>query len=178
LAGLHINNHQMKQYMSYRQTRSPEAAAAKARFSTTTAYRIESDPRLPSDKRAPRGRRRPDPLASYWDAEIVPILMAAPGTRVIGVLDELRRRHPDLNPNIRRTLERRISAWRALNGPDKDVILRQEHEPSRLGLTAAMCILLHQRNPGSRRKVLHHALAMGLSFDLARAAHQSIRRLA
>ena len=65
----------------------------------------------------------------------MPILKAAPGIRVIGVLDELRRRHSDLNPNIRRTLERRINAWRALNGPEQDVIFRQEHEPGRLGLS-------------------------------------------
>jgi hypothetical protein len=125
----------MRLYMSYRQTLSAEAAAAKVGFSTATAYRIEVDPRLPSQKKAPRGRRRPDPLAPYWDTDIVPILTAAAGIRVIGVLDELRRRHPDLKPNIRRTLERRVNAWRALNGPDKDVIFRQEHEPGRLGLS-------------------------------------------
>lgn len=121
--------------MSYRQTLAPEAAAAKAGFSTATAYRIEDDPRLPSQKAAPRGRRRPDPLEPYWDAEVVPILKTAPGIRVIGVLDELRRRHPELNPNIRRTLERRINAWRALHGAEQDVIFRQEHEPGRMGLS-------------------------------------------
>jgi hypothetical protein len=135
LPGLHITDHQMRLYMSYRQTRSPEAAAAKAGFSTASGYRIESDPRLPSQKKQPRGRRRPDPLAPYWDAEIVPILKAAPGIRAIGVLGELRRRHPDLAPGIRRTLERRIAAWRALNGPEQDVIFRQEHAPGRLGLS-------------------------------------------
>ena len=135
LPGLHITDHQMRLYMSCRQTLSPEAAAAKAGFSTASAYRIEHDPRLPSQKAAPRGRRRPDPLAPYWDAEVLPILKAAPGIRVIGVLDELRRRHPDLNPNIRRTLERRINAWRALNGPEQDVIFRQEREPGRMGLS-------------------------------------------
>lgn len=121
--------------MSYRLTLSAEAAAAKAGFSTASAYRIEADPRLPSQKQEPRGRRRPDPLAPYWDAEIEPILKAAPGIRAIGVLEELRRRHPDLNPNIRRTLERRITAWRALNGPEREVIFRQETEPGRLGLS-------------------------------------------
>jgi hypothetical protein len=121
--------------MSYRLTLSPEAAAAKTGFSTATAYRIEDDPRLPSQRKEPRGRRRPDPLAPYWDVEIVPMLKAAPGIRVIGVLEELRRRHPDLNPNVRRTLERRINAWRALNGPERDVIFRQEYEPGRLGLS-------------------------------------------
>ena len=52
---------------------------------------------------------------------------------MIGVLQELRRRHPDLSPNIRRTLERRIQAWRALHGPEQEVILRQLHEPGRQG---------------------------------------------
>jgi hypothetical protein len=125
----------MRLYMSYRQTLAPEAAAAKAGFSTSTAYRVEADPRLPSQRREPRGRRRPDPLAPYWDSEVVPMLKAAPGIRVIGVLDELRRRHPDLNPNIRRTLERRINAWRALHGPELEVIFRQTHEPGRMGLS-------------------------------------------
>ncbi|NYG45391.1 hypothetical protein GGD67_002849 [Bradyrhizobium sp. IAR9] len=49
---------------------------------------------------------------------------------MIGVLDELRRRHSDLKANIRRTLERRINASRPLNGPEQDVIFSQEHEPA------------------------------------------------
>ena len=96
--------------MSYRQTLTVEAAAAKAGFSTATGYRVEADPRLTSQKEASRGRRRPDPLEPYWESEVVPILKAAPGIRVVGVLDELRRRHSELNPNVRRTLERRIHA--------------------------------------------------------------------
>ena len=122
MPGVHITDHQMRLYMDYRRTLSPEAAAAKAGFSTASAYRIEADPRLPSVKTEPRGRRRRDPLEPYWEAEVMPILKAAPGIRVIGVLQELRRRHPDLNPNIRRTLERRILAWagasRARTGRD------------------------------------------------------------
>ena len=110
-------------------------AAAKAGISTATAYRIEGDPRLPSQKQKPRERRRPDPLAAIWDTEVVPILIAAPGIRTVGVLAEMRRRHPELNPNIRRTLERRITSWRAEHGPEQDVIFRQEHEPGRMGLS-------------------------------------------
>ena len=121
--------------MSYRQRLTAEVAAARAGFSTATAYRIEGDPRLPSQKQASRGRRRRDPLEPWWQAEVVPILAGAPGIRAVGVLDELRRRHPELNPNVRRTLERRINAWRALHGPERDIIFRQEHEPGRLGLS-------------------------------------------
>src|SRR5271165_1390196 len=135
LPGLHITDHQMRLYMSYRQTRDAAVAAAKAGFSTATGYRIENDPRLPSQKKAPRGRRRPDPLADVWDSEIVPILKTTPGIRAIAVLEEIRRRHPEIGPGIRRTLERRMRGWRALAGPEQDVIFRQEHEPGRLGLS-------------------------------------------
>ena len=121
--------------MTYRKTHDAAAAAAKAGFSRATAFRIESDPRLPTQKQGPRGRRRPDPLAEVWDSEVVPILTAAPGIRAIAVLEEVRRRHPELAPGIRRTLERRIRIWRAVSGPEKEVIFRQQHEPGRLGLS-------------------------------------------
>jgi hypothetical protein len=112
--------------MKSRQTDSPAVAAAKAGFSRTTAYRIEADPRLPSQRKAPRGRRRPDPLATVWESEIVPMLKTAPELRAIAVFDEIVRRHPNLNRNLRRTLERRIRMWKALNGPEQDVIFRQQ----------------------------------------------------
>ena len=55
--------------MKNRQTNTPTVAAAKAGFSTSTAYRIERDPRPPPQKVSPRGRRRPDPLIDIWDGE-------------------------------------------------------------------------------------------------------------
>src|SRR6516162_4969959 len=125
----------MRLYMTYRHSKNATVAAAKSGFSRATGYRIEADPRLPSQKKAPRGRRRPDPLAEVWDGEIVPILKSAPGIRAIAVLDEIRRRHPQISAGIRRTLERRMRSWRALAGPEQDVIFRQEYEPGRLGLS-------------------------------------------
>src|SRR5580693_1833444 len=125
----------MRLYMIYRHSKDATLAAAKSGFSRATGYRIEDDPRLPSQKKAPRGRRRPDPLADVWDGEIVPILKSAPGIRAIAVLEEIRRRHPEISAGIRRTLERRMRTWRALAGPEQDVIFRQEHEPGRFGLS-------------------------------------------
>lgn len=59
----------------------------------------------PPQKKKERGRRRPDPLTPYWDAEIVLILKAAPDARAIGVLGEAPCRsqprhppHPALRP--------------------------------------------------------------------------------
>jgi hypothetical protein len=121
--------------MKSRQIHSVAVAAAQAGISMATAYRIETDPRLPSQKTMPRGRRRPDPLANVWESEIVPMIEAAPGVRAVAIFEEISRRHVDLPTGVRRTLERRVARWRALNGPSRDVIFRQEHPPGRMGLS-------------------------------------------
>ncbi|HKG76806.1 MAG TPA: IS21 family transposase [Beijerinckiaceae bacterium] len=121
--------------MKSRQSNVPAIAAAKAGFSPATAYRIEADPRLPAQKKKPRGRRRPDPLAGVWDSEIVPMLEGAPSIRAVAIFEEICRREPGIAPGVRRTLERRIARWRALNGPERDVIFRQDHPPGRMGLS-------------------------------------------
>lgn len=121
--------------MTFRRTEPVPIAAAKAGFSTATAYRIEQDPRPPSERAAPRERRRADPLLAIWDSEVVSLLQASPGLRPIAVFEEMRRRHPDLGAGTRRTLERRIRSWRALHGPEQEVIFRQMHEPGHLGLS-------------------------------------------
>src|SRR5258706_6151226 len=125
----------MRLFMNFRHTHDVTVAAAKAGISPASGYRIEADPRLPSQKDVPRGRRRPDPLIDVWESEVVPILKSAPGIRAIAVLEELRRRHLDVNPSVRRRLERRMRGWRALSGPEQEVIFRQEHEPGRMGLS-------------------------------------------
>ena len=88
-----------------------------------------------SGKAAPRGRRRPDPLADIFETEVVPILENSPGIRPVGVFEALMQRHPKLDPGVRRTLERRIRAWRAEHGPEREVIFRQKHEPGHRGLS-------------------------------------------
>jgi hypothetical protein len=74
-------------------------------------------------------------LSEVFETEIVPILKAAPGLRPVAVFEEMLRRHPDLGSGIRRTLERRIRAWRAIHGEEQEVIFRQTHEPGQLGLS-------------------------------------------
>jgi hypothetical protein len=161
--------------MKSRQSHAPAVAAAKAGFSAATAYRIEADPRLPSLKTNRRGRRRPDQLAGVWEGEIVPMLEAAPGVRAVAIFEEMCRRHPDLAVGVRRTLERRVASWRALNGPSRDVMFRQEHPPGRMGLsdftdmgslgvTIAGALLLH--------RVYHFRLAFS-GFEQSRAPPRS-----
>jgi len=121
--------------MKLRKTETITVAAAKASISAATAYRIEQDPRLPSAKNGPRERRRPDPLSAVFEQEVVPMLAAAPGLRPVAIYEEIVRRHPELGHGVRRTLERRIRAWRAMHGAEREVIFRQTHEPGRLGLS-------------------------------------------
>ena len=63
------------------------------------------------------------------------MLEDAPGIRAVAIFEEICRGDPGIAPGLRRTLERRIAGWLALNGPDRDVIFRQEHPPGRMGLS-------------------------------------------
>ena len=135
-----------------------EAAAAKSGFSRKTGFRIkkESWSASSTEERKPRARRRPDPLEGIWDSEVVPILRSSPGIRSSAVFYELLRGNPELSPGIRRTLERRIRAWRAENGPDKEVIFRQNKEAGQLGISD----FTRMRNAGVtiKRKQFDHRL--------------------
>ncbi len=135
MPGRHVTDQQMRLFMTLRHTHSVPVAAAKAGVSQATGYRLQSSPTLPSQKKARRDRCRPDPLADIFDTEVVPLLQSSPGIRPVAVYEELLRRHPELGVGIRRTLERRIRAWRAEHGPDQDVIFRQVHVPGKMGLS-------------------------------------------
>ena len=133
--GTHITDQQARLYMHHRRTHTRQIAAARAGIGATTGARLDADPRLPSQRQAPRGRRRPDPLLSIWEVEIIPMLQATPGLRPVAVFGEMLRRHPDLDPGVRRTLERRVRQWQALHGPEREVIFRQDHPPGQQGLS-------------------------------------------
>ncbi len=135
MPGRHLTDHHVRHYMNLRTKDQPSVAAAKAGISTATAYRIESDPQLPSQKPTVRTRRRPDPLAGIFEEEVIPLLQQTPDLRPVTIFEELLRRHPELPPSVRRTLERRVRRWRALHGPDQEVIFAQRQPPGLLGLS-------------------------------------------
>ena len=108
MAGRHINDHQVRLFITHRRNDTVALASAKAGFSPATGYRVLQDTRLPSQRAAPRSRRRPDPLAGIFEDVVVPMLEAAPGLRPIAIFEELRRRYPETEFGSRRTLERRI----------------------------------------------------------------------
>ena len=136
MPGTPITDQQVRLYMDLRRTLSQQTAAAKAGISVSSAYRIERDPRLPSQKKLGRrrGRSAPDPLAGVWETDILPLLQTHPGLRPVTVLEELQCRRPERD-KVRRTLERRMRAWKALHGPEQEVIFRQVHQPGQQALS-------------------------------------------
>lgn len=97
--------------MQFRQTDTVAVAAAKASFSTATGHRLAQDPRLPSMKKGVRSRRRPDPLGDLFEAEIVPMLKAAPGLRPIAIYEEIVRRHPELGAGMPMSSSAARASW-------------------------------------------------------------------
>jgi hypothetical protein len=107
------------------------AAAARSGVSERTGRRIGADPVLPSQRdRTRRYRTREDPFAEVWREELAPMLQAAPGLRATTLLEELQRQHPGRYPDrLLRSLQRRVAHWRATEGPERELVFRQEHPP-------------------------------------------------
>ncbi len=136
MPGIRINDRQVSRYMTLRQTHTQEAAATKVGISTRSARRIEHDAVLPSQKPRRAWRTRPDSLVEVWESEVVPLLAAYPGILATTVLQHLQDLHPGrFGDGVLRTLQRRIRHWRAVSGPDKDVVFPQAHAPGRMGLS-------------------------------------------
>jgi hypothetical protein len=126
-----ITDQQLRIYMSDLQKHSQRTSAARAGFSERTARRFDADPTLPSNRKIVHGRTVSDPLEGYWDADLLPLLEKDSALQAVTLLRHLQGLHPLVFPDdrIRRTLERRVRQWRALNGPERDIIFRQTPEP-------------------------------------------------
>jgi hypothetical protein len=111
--------------MKLRRHHSSSISGAKAGFSTATAYRFEQDP-PPSEPEEGSTRTAPRRSIDCGVGERSSSHVEG-GSRC--------RRHPELGSGTRWTQERRIRAWRAVNGPDREVIFRLEHPPGRMGLS-------------------------------------------
>lgn len=113
-----------------------ERAAARSGFSERSGRRIEKGTGGPNHRKPRRHRTREDPLAEVWESELVPMLEHQPGLIAITLLEHIQHKYPDQYPDsIRRTLERRVKQWRAVHGPEKEIIFRQLHQPGLMGIS-------------------------------------------
>ena len=124
--------------MTHRKNKTQELAAAKAGISERSARRIVNSGAVTLPSQTPRRywRARADPFEDVWVSEVVPLLSGAPTLMAVTLLRNLQERHPNRFPDgMLRTLQRHVRQWRALNGPEKDVIFPQDHAPGQQGLS-------------------------------------------
>ncbi len=136
MPGKKITDHQVRNFKGLRKQATQEVAAAKTGISVRSARRIEKTTGLPSQG-GPRGwRTRADPLAGVWNEEVVPLLESQPGLSGTTLFEELLRRHPDrFDAGVLRTLQRRVRAWRAVHGGERETYFAQAHPPGRFALS-------------------------------------------
>jgi len=110
--------------------RTQEQAAAKANLrSRRTVRKYERLGKLPSELRRPRDyRTRRDPFEEHW-SEAEALLADLPEVEAKILFEWLCEQHPgEYQEGQLRTFQRRVSAWRALNG-SKLLTLEQVHQP-------------------------------------------------
>src|SRR6266700_6116792 len=105
-------------------------AAARAGMSERTARKYERAGKLPSQLKRPRTwRTRVNTFEEDWPWVVAQLERdpALQGTTLFALLCE---RHPGRYQTIQvRTLQRHIARWRALHGPEQEVIFEQQHIP-------------------------------------------------
>ncbi len=104
-------------------------AAAKAGMDEKTARKYRRMGKVPSELRVEHTwRTREDPFAEVWE-EVHWKLRVNSGLEAKTLFEDLQRRYPGRFADGQlRTLQRRIKAWRALEGPPKEVFFAQEYE--------------------------------------------------
>lgn len=132
-----VTDHQVRKLMKLITAGEPySTAAVKAGMSENTARRYRQSQQLPSESRAARPprhwRTREDPFAEVWP-ETAELLAINPGLQAHTLFAELQRRYPgQFQDGQVRTLQRKVKAWRALEGPAKEVFFPQRHTPGEL----------------------------------------------
>jgi len=131
-----IKTYQTQVYMSAREKGFTQVEAAElAGFSARTGQRIEAGEHQPNRGRMRNWRSTPDPLAGVWESELEPMLKASPGLQPMTLFEWLQERYPSKYPQVLRTLQRRVAAWKALHGDSKAVMFELRHEPGLMGLS-------------------------------------------
>jgi hypothetical protein len=109
-------------------------AALKVGMDAKTARKYRHADRLPSESFVPRTwRTREDPFQEVWP-ELQDLLERYPGLQAKTLFEDLQRRFPGRFADVQlRTLQRKIKAWRATEGPPKEVFFDQIHRPGQVG---------------------------------------------
>jgi hypothetical protein len=125
------NDYEVKLYMAERRKGlSQKVAAARAGMSERTARKYEQTGKLPSQLKRPHDwQTRSNPFEEDWPW-VVAQLERDPALQAATLFALLCEKHPGCyRPTQDRTLRRHIARWRALHGPEQEVIFEQRHTP-------------------------------------------------
>jgi hypothetical protein len=116
-------------------------AALKVGMDTKSAAKYRHAERLPSESFTPRTwRTREDPFQDVWPG-IGDLLELNPGLQAKTLFEDLQRRFPGrFQEGQLRTLQRKIKAWRAIDGAPKEVFFDQVHKPGELAASDFTCM--------------------------------------
>jgi hypothetical protein len=107
-------------------------------------------------------RTREDAFAGVWD-EVPAKLEGDAELQALTLLEDLQKRYPGQYPDtLLRTLQRRVKAWRAAFGPDKEAMFPQRHEPGQQGLsdfTRLKGVTITIRHVPLEQRLFHFRLA-------------------
>jgi hypothetical protein len=122
---------EVKLYMQERRKgTSQRVAAARAGISERTGRSYERQGKLPSQRKRPHDwSSRQNPFEQDWPWVIAQLQHdpALQGTTLFALLCE---QHPErYRPTQVRTLQRHIAVWKALHGPEQEVMFEQRHTP-------------------------------------------------
>ena len=124
----------LKQYrrllMKYAQGKNMSLSALGAGVDRKTARKYIRAQQTPHELQQPHTwRTRLDPLAGVW-TKAVQMLADAPELEAKGLFEFfLAQPESALLPDHLRTFQRRVSSWRATQGPEKEVYFAQRHSP-------------------------------------------------
>ncbi len=106
-----------------------------AEISQRTGQRIDSDTHRPNRAAVKTMPYPQDPLSAVWASELEPMLQAEPRLKPMTLFEYLQEKYPGEYPRVLRTLQRRVSDWKALHGPSPEVMFTMRHEPGVMGLS-------------------------------------------
>ena len=157
-----VTQQQARVYMSSRESGDKQVtASARAGVSVRTGRRLEKQGEY---RRAERHwRTHQDVFEEVWIDDVVPLLTGDDDIPATLLLEYLQRQHPEkFRDTHLRTLQRRLKHWRATQGPDREVMFLQKHEPGRLGLsdfTELKRVKVTIRGEELRHRLYHFRLA-------------------
>ncbi len=130
-----------KLLMEYEKSRHLEKSSLKAGLCRQTGSKYIDNGKLPSELEVSHvWRTRKDPFAKDW-AEVEERLSEAPELEAKTLFEWLCKKYPDrYEYGQLRTFQRRVSDWRALNGPAKEIYFPQVHEPGKRLSTDFTCM--------------------------------------